>query len=46
MTGVPSDTVRVCFDGRRIDLTEPHKISDYGIEEGDTLEVIIEQIGC
>ena len=43
-TGVPSDTMRLNFKGRR--LIRSDKISDHGIEEGDTLEVYVDQAGC
>ena len=43
-TGVPSDTVQLIFKGRR--LIRSDKISDHGIEEGDTIEVYVDQAGC
>ena len=43
-TGVPSDTMRLIFKGRR--LIRSDKISDHGIEEGDTIEVYVDQAGC
>ena len=45
VSGVPSGTVRLVSNGYVV-LNPSGKISDYGIEEGDTIEVYKEQCGC
>ena len=42
--GVPYGTVRLVFKGRRVSTSD--KISDYGIEEGDVIQVFPVQAGC
>ena len=46
VTGVPSDTVHLLTGRTGRKLYQPDKISDYGIEEGDEIEVYPVQAGC